>query len=169
VEPAGPAAYIVQAMSDTAFMQLAIARCREGIARGQTPFGACITRHAAVVSCEHNGVWATTDITAHAEIRVIREACRKLGTVDLSGCVIYSTCEPCPMCFSAIHWARIGRIVFGARIADARALGFSELTIPNAAMKDLGGSPVLLEGDVLRDDCMALFKEWAARPDHRTY
>ena len=156
-------------MSDHAFMHLAIARSREGIARGQTPFGACITRSGAVVSCEHNGVWATTDVTAHAEMRAIREACRKLGTVDLSGCVIYSTCEPCPMCFSAIHWARIGRIVFGASITDAQAIGFSELTITNTTMKQLGGSPVTVEGGLLRDECLALFREWAGRSDHRTY
>ncbi|HXV85898.1 MAG TPA: nucleoside deaminase [Gemmatimonadales bacterium] len=156
-------------MSDHAFMQLAIARCREGIARGQTPFGACITRNSAVVSCEHNGVWATTDITAHAEIRTIREACRKLGTVDLSGCVIYSTCEPCPMCFGAIHWARIDRIVYGTTIADARAAGFSELAIPNATMKDLGGSPVVVQGAVLHDECARLFTEWGQRQDRRAY
>ena len=150
-------------------MQLAIARAREGIARGQTPFGACITRNGAVVSCEHNGVWATTDITAHAELRAIREACRKLGTVDLSGCVIYSTCEPCPMCFSAIHWARIERIAFGAAIADARTAGFSELTISNAVMKKQGGSPVTIEGELLHDECVALFREWGERPDHRSY
>ncbi|OGU06379.1 MAG: tRNA-specific adenosine deaminase [Gemmatimonadetes bacterium RBG_16_66_8] len=156
-------------MSDHAFMQLAIARAREGIARGQTPFGACITRKGAVVSCEHNGVWATTDVTAHAEIRAIREACRRLDTIDLAECVIYSTCEPCPMCFSAIHWARIERIVFGASIADAKATGFSELTVSNTVMKQQGGSPVMLEEGLLRDDCLALFREWSARPDHRTY
>lgn len=169
MERGAPTAYIVIAMNDQAFMQLAIARTREGIARGQTPFGACIVRDGAVVSCEHNGVWATTDITAHAEMRAIREACRKLGTVDLSGCVIYSTCEPCPMCFSAIHWARIGRIVFGARIADAQAVGFSELTIDNTTMKELGGSPVELQAGLLREECLALFHEWTKRPDHRSY
>jgi tRNA(Arg) A34 adenosine deaminase TadA len=156
-------------MTDHAFMQLAIERTREGIARGQTPFGACIVRDGAVVSCEHNGVWATTDITAHAEMRAIREACRKLGTIDLSGCVIYSTCEPCPMCFGAVHWARIGKIVFGAAIKDAQAIGFSELTIPSMTMKDLGGSPVAIQGDLLRDECLALFHEWAKRAGHRPY
>src|SRR6266516_4264518 len=94
---------------DPRFMWLAIEKAKEGIARGQTPFGACITRHGEVVA--------------------IRQACKTLGTIDLSGCVIYSTCEPCPMCFSACHWARISTIVYGARIEDARASGFHELPI----------------------------------------
>src|SRR5688572_23132109 len=113
------------------FMRQAVAKAKHGIAAGQTPFGACITRNGEMLACEHNVVWATTDITAHAEVHAIRQACRRLGTIDLSGCVIYSTCEPCPMCFSAIHWAKIGRLIFGVSIADAQALGFSELAVSN--------------------------------------
>jgi tRNA(Arg) A34 adenosine deaminase TadA len=73
------------------------------------------------------------------------------------------------MCFSAIHWAKISTIVFGARIGDARALGFSELTIPNETMKREGGSPVELAPDFLRDECLVLFREFAARPDRKMY
>lgn len=156
-------------MHNPEFMRRAIAKAREGIAEGQTPFGACLVKDGHVVAAEHNGVWATTDSTAHAEVQAIRAACRTLGTVDLSGAVIYSTCEPCPMCFSAIHWARISTIAFGARIEDARALGFSELTIPNETMKRQGGSPVEIVPDFLRDECLALFREFAARPDRRVY
>lgn len=156
-------------MSNLEFMRRAIAKAREGIAAGQTPFGACIVGDGRMVAAEHNAVWAETDSTAHAEVQAIRAACRALGTVDLSGATIYSTCEPCPMCFSAIHWARIGTIVFGARIEDARALGFSELTIPNQTMKREGGSPVEIVPDVLRDECLLLFQEFAAKPDKRTY
>ena len=115
-------------------MELAIAKTREGIRHGQTPFGACIVKKGRVIACSHNEVWKNTDITAHAEVAAIRVACRKLGTIDLSGCTIYSTCEPCPMCFSAIHWAGIGKIVYGAGIADAAECGFGELEISNAAM-----------------------------------
>ena len=150
-------------------MRRAIAKAREGIAAGQTPFGACIVRDGRVAAAEHNAVWDATDPTAHAEVRAIRAACRALGTVDLSGCVIYSTCEPCPMCFSAIHWAKISTIVFGARITDAQALGFSELPIPNQTMKREGGSPVELVADFLRDECLALFREFAAKSDRRVY
>ena len=86
---------------DERFMRLAIARAHEGVASGQSPFGACVVKDGAVVSCEHNVVWRTTDITAHAEIHAIRVACARLQSIELPGCVIYSTCEPCPMCFSA--------------------------------------------------------------------
>lgn len=156
-------------MSDSGFMRRAIARAREGLAAGQTPFGACIVRDGRILATEHNAVWAATDSTAHAEVQAIRTACRVLGTVDLSGSVMYSTCEPCPMCFSAIHWAKISTIVFGARIADARALGFSELTIPAEAMKREGGSPVEIVPDFLREECLALFREFAERPGRRVY
>lgn len=156
-------------MSDTEFMRRAIAKAKDGVAAGQTPFGACIGRDGDVVACEHNQVWQNGDITAHAEVQAIREACRRLGTIDLSGCVIYSTCEPCPMCFSAIHWARISRIVFGARIADAQALGFSELAVPNQTLKELGPSPVEVVGDVLRDECLEVFRLWAEQADRRPY
>lgn len=151
-------------------MRLAIRRTREGIAQGQTPFGACIvSADGKVVACEHNVVWATTDITAHGEVNTIREACRASGGIDLSGCTIYSTTEPCPMCFSAIHWARIRRIVFGASIADARAAGFNELAVSNAEMKRQGLSPVEVEGGCLREECRALFDEWKNSGRARVY
>jgi guanine deaminase len=156
-------------MPDAELMRRALARARVGVAAGQTPFGALIARGDRVVACEHNAVWAATDSTAHAEVQAIRAACRALGTVDLSGCTVYSTCEPCPMCFAAIHWAHVATVVYGARIADARALGFSELTIPNRTMKQLGGSPVEIVENFLREECLALFEEWAARADRRTY
>ena len=156
-------------MSDEELMRQAIAVAKEGIEKGQTPFGACIARDGQVVVAAHNNVWADTDITAHAEIVAIRRACRKLGSVDLSGCVIYSTTEPCPMCFSACHWASLARIVFGARIADAREAGFDELTISNEQMRVSGGSDVEIVPDFMRAECAALFALWSARPDKRTY
>jgi guanine deaminase len=150
-------------------MRLAIAKAKEGIAAGQTPFGACIERHGEVVSCEHNSVWRTTDITAHAEICAIREACRKLSSIDLSGSVIYSTCEPCPMCFSACHWARISKIVYGADIQDALRSGFHELEISNARLKELSGSLVEIVSDFLRDEAVELFRLFDQRSNKRTY
>jgi tRNA(Arg) A34 adenosine deaminase TadA len=156
-------------MKDADYMAQAIAKAREGIERGQTPFGACIVQNGEIVALEHNAVWAELDITAHAEIQAIRRACRKLGTIDLSGTVIYSTCEPCPMCFSAIHWAKIDRIVFGARIADAKALGFSELEVSNETLKRLGPSPVEIQGDYRREECLELFRLWSRLPHRLTY
>ena len=156
-------------MNNKEFMTAAIKIATEGVEAGQTPFGACIVRDGKIITAAHNAVWGDTDITAHAEIRAIRDACRKLDTVDLTGCVIYSTCEPCPMCFAACHWARISKIVFGARIADAEQAGFSELSISNEQMKTLGRSGVEIVGDFLRDECVGLFEAWAKREDKQLY
>ena len=142
------------------FMELAIAKAREGMRRGQAPFAACIAKGGRIVSCEHNSVWKDTDITAHAEINAIRLACRRLGTIDLSGCEIYCTCEPCPMCFSAIHWAGMGRAFYGARIADAKKCGFGELEIPSKRMRQLGKSRMKITGGVLDGECRTLFSEF---------
>ena len=150
-------------------MQDAIRVAREGVAEGGSPFGACIVRAGEIIACEHNRVLQTTDSTAHAEIAALRAACARLGTIDLSGCVVYSTTEPCPMCFSACHWARIARIVYGARIGDARRFGFHELGISNRRMKALGGSPVTVVGGVLRAAVLDLFETWRLRPDRRVY
>ena len=151
------------------FMRLAIAEARAGIAAGQTPFGACVVRGGEVVVAAHNRVWADTDITAHAEVVALRAACRRLGGIDLTGCVIYSTTEPCPMCFSACHWARLDAIVYGADIADARAAGFNELAVSDADLKRLGGSRVEIVPGRLREECVELFREWQASPGRRAY
>lgn len=156
-------------MDDRKFMDMAIMKAREGMGMGQTPFGACMVRDGKVIACQHNRVWENTDITAHAEIAAIREACEALGTVDLSGSVIYSTTEPCPMCFSAIHWARIDRIIFGTRIADAREAGFSELTISNREMKERGNSQVEIIPDFMRGENLELFREFGRKTDKRLY
>jgi guanine deaminase len=155
--------------ADEHYMRLAIRKTMEGIRKGQSPFGACIVKGGRVVCCVHNHVWKSTDITAHAEIQAIRTACRKLRTIDLSGCTIYSTCEPCPMCFSACHWARISRIVFGARIGDAHHSGFHEMTISNRRMRSLGGSSIAIVGGVLREESMNLFRLWSAQSRRRPY
>lgn len=150
-------------------MDRAIDVARQGLAAGQTPFGAVIVRGGQIVAASHNAVWATCDPTAHAEVRAIRQACEALETVDLSACEIYSTCEPCPMCFTAIHWAKLPRVVFGASIADAERAGFSELCISNAQMKSLGGSGIEIIEGLAREKCVALFEEWLAREDRRVY
>jgi len=161
-------------MQDTArehevSMRHALEACRCGVEAGQSPFGACIVRDGHVVAQTHNHVWLDTDPTAHAEVQCIRQACRALGTIDLTGCVIYSTTEPCPMCFGAIHWARITRIVYAASIADARSFGFNELGISNDKMKQLAGSPVEMIGGLMRDEALGLFRAWKERADHRAY
>jgi tRNA(Arg) A34 adenosine deaminase TadA len=155
--------------NDEKFMRLAIEKARQGVGKGQTPFGACIVKGNKVVSCSHNLVWKDTDITAHAEITAIRQACKRLKTIDLSGCVIYSTCEPCPMCFAACHWARISRIVFGCAIKDAKKYGFNELKISNLKLKKLAKNKIKLTPAVLIKENIELFEFWKKQANSRVY
>ena len=155
---------------DQHFMRLAIQKTREGIESGQTPFGAClVSSDERVTALAHNNVWEKLDITAHGEVETIRMACISVGSIDLTGSTIYSTTEPCPMCFSAIHWARISRIVYGASIADAQAAGFNELAISSDIMKREGKTEVIIEGGCLAAECAGLFREWQQRGLARRY
>ena len=147
----------------------AIAIGRTGIQAGQTPFGCAIARAGELVATAHNTVWLDTDITAHAEINAIRAACRALSTVDLTGCDLYTTCEPCPMCLAASHWARIRTVYFGATIADAEHAGFHELHLAAAELARLGHSPLIVVGGIDRTACSALFSEWQHGPRARSY
>lgn len=150
-------------------MSQAIAKAREGIAANQSPFGCAISRKGDLVAVCHNTVMADTDITAHAEVNAIRAAGLKLGDVHLEGCVVATTCEPCPMCMAALHWARVSHVYFGATIADAEAAGFNELQVPAADVLRIGGSNVKLQGGMLARECQALFDEWLNSPHPKTY
>lgn len=157
------------AEKDLKFMKIAINAAKKGINKGQTPFGACIVRNGKVVSVAHNRVWKANDITAHAEIEAIRKACKKLKTIDLYGSTIYSTCEPCPMCFAACHWAKISKIVYGSGIKHAKASGFNELQIPNIKMKQLGKSKIGLKSGILLNDNIGLFEAWGKTKGKKAY
>jgi guanine deaminase len=147
-------------MTEADYMRLAIETARQGIASGQSPFGSVIVRGGEVMAATHNVVWRTCDPTAHAEVHCIRTAAAALGTIALHGCTLYSTTEPCPMCLSAIHWAKIDRVVFGASIADAAQAGFKELFVSAKELAALGRSPLVVESGLLRAECAALFDEW---------
>ncbi|QDU72733.1 nucleoside deaminase [Mucisphaera calidilacus] len=148
---------------DCELMQQALDACEQGIHHGQSPFGALIERDDQVLVATHNHVRAQSDPTAHAEVCAIRHACGHLNTIHLESATIYSTTEPCPMCFTAIHWARIRRIVFGASIADAARFGFNELPVSDSQLKQLGQSPVMVEGGCLADRAIDLFQRWHDR------
>ena len=154
---------------DEFFMRKGLSVARIAIRKGQIPFGCVIVKNNRIIASGHNMVWANTDITAHGEMVAIRRACKKTRSILLSGCTLYSTVEPCPMCFTAAHWARIRRIVFGAGILVARQAGFNELEISNRELKKLGKSKVQICGGVLADECRGLFLEWKRRGQAKSY
>jgi len=146
-------------------IRLSIEKMREG--RGG-PFGAVIVQDGRVISRGSNAVTTANDPTAHAEIVAIRAACRKLGTFRLDGCELYASCEPCPMCLSAIYWARIGRLFFAATRQDAAAAGFDdeflyrEIPLPFDQRK-------LPTQQLFREQALPAFAEWRAKADKIPY
>jgi guanine deaminase len=139
------------------YMDEAIAEAARGIAAGDGgPFGAVVVKDGRIIARAHNQVVGHADPTAHAEVQAIRAACRELGTFDLAGCEIYSTCEPCPMCFSAIHWARLDRVHFGATRADAAAVGFDD----DAIYQVLAGDAKPAFEVEAADRCRAVMQSW---------
>ncbi len=151
-------------------MRLAIEDCRAAFPVNEGgPFGACIAREGQVVAVAHNTVLKDCDPTAHAEMNAIRKASRALATYDLSACVVYATTEPCPMCFAAIHWSRIGRIYAGTKIEDVKALGFNELPLNNAMLKELAGLSIQIEGGILMGECRQLLADWQSQTPANVY
>lgn len=143
-------------------MRMAIDKCRAGIAAGQSPFGCAIACGSELLAVEHNMVWATCDVTAHAEVVALRSACRVRGSFLLPAAMVAATCEPCPMCMAALHWARIDIVYYGATITDAALAGFNELRVPAAELLRQGGSNVQLVPGLLADECRRLFDLWRA-------
>jgi len=116
-------------IDDDPFVSAAIDLASRSVADGGGPFGAVVVRNGDVVGAGHNRVTIDNDPTAHAEVVAIRDACRRLGTFQLTDCTLYASCEPCPMCLSAIYWARIPRVVYAADRGDAADAGFDDEAI----------------------------------------
>jgi len=151
------------------YMQAAIAEARKNItSMDGGPFGACIVRKGKILAVARNTV-LKNDASCHAEVNAIRMASKAAGTYDLSGSVIYTTTEPCPMCFGAIHWARIDTIVFGTFVTDSAKVGFNEMSICNASLKTLGKSKVELVPGFMLDDCESLLSDWSRTPGVTIY
>jgi tRNA(Arg) A34 adenosine deaminase TadA len=148
---------------DEDYMRLALAIAREGIEKGQLPFGAVIVKDGDVISSVHNTIFEDTNIIAHAETGAIATACRNTGNLDLSGCTLYATCEPCPMCFGACVLANISRIVYSARMGNGIIPGFSMLVISNQELKKTGKADIEVTGDCLRAEGIELFELWRRR------
>lgn len=122
------------------------------------PFGAVIVSDGKIIAKAHNEVFRSKDPIAHAEIVAIREACSKLGRIDLSDCEIYSSCEPCPMCLSAIHWARIKALYYGCTRDDAAAIGFDDKLLYD--ILEGKAKPLFRKKNIGRDACLKVFKVW---------
>lgn len=154
---------------DQKFLRAAIRLARARSFAGQGgPFGAVIVEKGIIISRGWNRVTSTNDPTAHGEMVAIRRACRKLGRFNLAGCVLYTSCEPCPMCLAAAYWARLDRMVFAAERVDAAAIGFDddflyqEVSLPRAQR----ALPML---QLLRGEAVEAMRAWHAWPDRRLY
>ena len=155
-------------MNDQDFMRMAINLSSENVKKGGGPFGAVIVRDGQVVGIGTNRVTANCDPTAHAEIAAIRQACEILKTFDLSGCVIYTSCEPCPMCLGAIYWAHIDKIFYGNTKADAGKIGFDDSFI----YKEIDLPPAERRVQAIRllpEEAIKAFREWEANDEKTPY
>lgn len=141
------------------FMRQAIALSKESISLGGGPFGAVIVKNNKVIGIGQNTVVKSNDPTAHAEINAIRHACQNINSHDLSGAVIFSSCEPCPMCLSAIWWARVNKIYFGNTRKDASAIGFDDAIIYEELHKPIDKRLLPIE-QMLDEEAISAFSEW---------
>lgn len=155
-------------MTKEELMRKAIELSIDNVANGGGPFGAVIARNGEIIATGVNRVTAQCDPTAHAEVSAIRAAAAQLGTFNLSGCEIYTSCEPCPMCLGAIYWARLDKIYYANNQLDAQRIDFDdsfiydELRLPASARK-------LPSEVLLREEAIRAFELWAAKIDKVEY
>lgn len=153
---------------DLAFLKQASDASLASVERGGGPFGAVVVRGDEVITVASNSVTIDNDPTAHAEVNAIRFACKKLGTFKLDGCYIYSSCEPCPMCLSALYWAGVDRIYYGNTKEDADAIDFSDKFIYEEfeKAKEDRSIPCI---HIPNTDAINAFKAWEAKEDKTEY
>lgn len=150
-------------------MRRAIRLAQQGIDNGQGgPFGAVVVKGGEIVGEGCNRVTSTNDPTAHAEIVAIRAACAKLGSFQLDDCVIYTSCEPCPMCLGAIYWARPKQMFFACNREDAAAIGFDDHFIYTEIERPIEQRHIE-SINFLRDEGLRVFENWASKPDKTEY
>lgn len=149
-----------------AYMQIAIEEAKEGIRKGHGgPFGAVIVKDGEIIAKGHNHVVAYNDPTCHGEIDVIRKACKKLGTFDLSGCEIYTTGYPCPMCMGAILWANIDKVYYGCNTTDTELIGFRDKDFEDSIPQ----RKIEMCEELDRDECLKLYQEYDKILDKTNY
>ncbi len=154
---------------DDNFINEAAQEALEGVKNGHGgPFGAVIVKDNRVIARAHNEVIKNNDPTDHAEMIAIRNAAKKLGRFDLSDCELYTSCEPCPMCFSAIHWAKIEKVYYGCTREDAASIGFDDEYIYDVIKGKVENKRVELKQKD-REMCLKAFDEWKAKEDKVQY
>ena len=153
---------------DRDFMQKAIDLSIENVANGGGPFGAVIVCDGKVIATGTNRVTANNDPTAHAEVSAIREACAKEQNFKLTGCTCYTSCEPCPMCLSALYWAGVERIIYGNTKEDAKAINFDDSFIYDEIAKPYVARTIPCH-NFMRKEALAGFKAWSEKEDKIEY
>ncbi|WP_128547499.1 nucleoside deaminase [Larkinella soli] len=156
-------------MQDEIFLREAFRLAKEGMDAGQGgPFGAVIAKDGQIVGKGFNQVTSTNDPTAHAEVVAIRDACRRLNSFQLTGCTLYTSCEPCPMCLGAIYWARPERIVYGCLHSDAARAGFDDQFIYRELDKSRESRSIPMQ-QLLPDEAWTVFGQWLEKQDKIRY
>lgn len=155
-------------MNDRDLMRKAIELSIENIKNGGGPFGAVIAKDGEIIATGTNRVTADNDPTAHAEINAIRKACQTLQTFDLSGCTIYTSCEPCPMCLAAIYWAHIDKIYYGNNKKDAADIGFDDSYIYDELNLPVEKRTKLMN-ELLPKEAIKAFQLWDKTEDKTEY
>ena len=153
---------------DYKFMQKAIDLSIENVANGGGPFGAIIVRNGEVIATGANRVTANNDPTAHAEVNAIRQACTKEQNFKLDGCTCYTSCEPCPMCLSALYWAGVSRIVYGNTKDDAKAINFDDSFIYDEIAKPYAQRSIPCQ-NFMREEALKGFEAWTEKEDKIEY
>jgi tRNA(Arg) A34 adenosine deaminase TadA len=159
---------INERMNDRDLMRKAIELSIENIKNGGGPFGAVIAKDGEIIATGTNRVTADNDPTAHAEVNAIRKACQTLKTFDLSGCTIYTSCEPCPMCLAAIYWAHIDKIYYGNNKKDAADIGFDDSYIYDELDLPVEKRTKLMN-ELLPEEAIKAFQLWANTEDKTEY
>jgi len=150
------------------FMKRAIELSVESVNKGGGPFGSVVVKDNKIIAEGSNKVTPTNDPTAHGEIVAIREACKKINTFTLGGCELYSSCEPCPMCLSAIYWARIDKIYYANTREDARKIDFDDSLIYTELQKSIDKRKIPMI-QILRNEALKAFELWDAKKDKVKY
>ena len=150
-------------------MQRAIDLAKEGInSNSGGPFGAVVVKNNEIIAEGFNKVTSTNDPTAHAEIVAIKEACKKLGSFQLEDCIIYTSCEPCPMCLGAIYWARPKKVFYACNREDAAMIDFDDQFIYDEIERPIENRQITFE-NIMRNNAIKVFKNWQDKSDKIEY